>query len=553
MKTNFSRLRLRLGAGLALLLAGGCQNLTPEATPAPVASASRSDAALTCAQQPEGTNYVIYPQCADGPAVGDVMPYYNAADNRTYSYFLKDVWNDATTQRHPWYGLYTDNFSAYYPVGPGTGGELLGCSAPTCAPDFALGTGSIVQRNGTLYAYYTGFNPNTSSCPNPKEGVMLATAPAVGQAFVKNLNFQTLYAPAGLNFDSNDNFRDPYVYYDAAAAKYYLLVAARRNVAGTWRGVIAYYTSPDLLTWTYQDAYQYAGGSTNFFMMECPQLLKLGSTYYLLFSDMDAKTMYYRKGSSPTGPWSAPAGNARFEGNGCYGGKVITDKYGDSYLQAWVHRRAGATDTGAWQWGGNLLTHKLYQLANGDLALTIPHTLKSYLEATTPAFTKSSQWGNVTNVLANTESYRLVSTANNDVANVLYDPINLTRFKISATVSYASAGKDFGFLLAACDGYNQFYSLRFVPGQNRFRLDFTNRASLTSTTVATADVPFPLQPNTDYTVDIVEENSVVVVYLNNVAALTARIYKAPKTSWGVFVDNSTATFKNIVVKAPAVQ
>ncbi|MDO7851474.1 glycoside hydrolase family 32 protein [Hymenobacter convexus] len=545
MKTKLFRPGLCLGAGLALLLAGGCDTRTPDAAPTPPAS-TPADAALTCAQQPEGTNYAIYPQCADGTAVGDVMPYYDAASNTTYTYFLKDIWNDATTKRHPWYGFKTSNFYGYSDL---AAGEQLSCSAPTCAPDFAIGTGSVTLRNGTYYAYYTGFNPNTGSCTNPKEGVMLATATGLGQPFTKSTSFGTLYAPAGQNFDSNDNFRDPFVYFDAGTGQYSLLVAARQSVSGVWRGIIARYTSTNLTSWTYQGRL-YDGGSTNFFMMECPQLFKLGSTYYLLFSDMDSKNVYYRKSASLAGPWSAPAGNARFDGPGFYGAKVITDKFGDSYIQAWLHRRAGATDTGAWQWGGNLVTHKLYQLANGDLALTMPHTLKSYLEATTPAFTKSSQWGNVTNTIPNTESYQLVSTANNDVANVLYDPINRTRFKISATVSYTSAGKDFGFLLGACDGYNQFYSLRFVPGQNRFSLDFTNRTNLTSTTVATADVPFPLQPNTDYTVDIVQENSVVVVYLNNVAALTARIYKAPKTSWGVFVDNSTATFKNIVVKAP---
>ncbi|MDO7874485.1 glycoside hydrolase family 32 protein [Hymenobacter sp. ASUV-10] len=544
MKTTYFTAGRGLAAGVAMLTAS-CNE--PEQATAPQPQAYAADAGLVCTQQPEGTSYTIYPQCADGTAIGDVMPYYDSATNTTYSYFLKDIWNDATNQRHPWYAFKTTNFYSYSALSTG---EQLSCASATCAQDFAVGTGSVTKKGSAYYAYYTGFNPNSANCTNRKEGVMLATATALNQPFVKNTSFGTLYAPTGQGFDETDNFRDPYVYFDDASATYYLLVAARQNVAGTWRGVVAKYTSTDLTTWTYQGRL-YDGGSTNFFMLECPQLFKIGDTYYLLFADINSKNCYYRKSTSLAGPWSVPNGTARFDGNGFYAPKLITDQYGDRYLQAWVPRRAGSTDTGALQWGGNLITHKLYQLANKDLAVTIPHTLKSYLQAQPQAIVKNSQWGNVTNTGGGTQSYRLISTANNDVANVLYDPINLTRFKISTTVSYSSAAKDFGFLLGACDGYNQFYSLRFVPGQNRFSFDLTNRSNLTTTTVATADVPFPLQPNTNYTVEIVEENSVVVVYLNNVAALTARIYKAPKTSWGVFVDNSTATFSNILVTKPS--
>nr|WP_257873364.1 glycoside hydrolase domain-containing protein [Hymenobacter sp. J193] len=147
-------------------------------------------------------------------------------------------------------------------------------------------------------------------------------------------------------------------------------------------------------------------------------------------------------------------------------------------------------------------------------------------------------------------TYVLAGPTNGPLANVLFKPLSLTRYKISATVSYTDAANDFGFMLGACDGTNEFYSLRFVPSQNRFSFDRTNRNSLNPGTSAVADVPFPMQPNTPYSVDIVQENSVVVVYLNGVAALSSRIYKAPRTSWGIFADKSTATFRNLTVTKP---
>jgi beta-fructofuranosidase len=223
---------------------------------------------------------------------------------------------------------------------------------------------------------------------------------------------------------------------------------------------------------------------------------------------------------------------------------AFTDKYGDNYLMGWVNRQEGNSDTGNRQWGGNLVVHKLYQQANGDLAVTIPHTLKANLEAKSIALVKNAQAGTIT--AGTTNTYTLASTTSTFLNSVVFNPIMATKFKMSTTINYASATKDFGFMLGACDNYNGFYSLRFIPSQNRFSLDKTDRRNVTISSTS-VDMPFQLSPNTDYTVDIVEENSVVVVYLNNTVALTCRVYRAPQASWGLFADNATATFKNLTV------
>lgn len=537
---------LLLGS-VAAALCLGCQKEAVPTTTAPGTTSGSN--ALTCTPRPESTDYRFYPLGHGLAPVGDVMPYYDAAapTGKYKIFYLKDVWNDATNQRHPWYGLQTDDFATYAGL---SAGQILACSPDGCQQDFALGTGHIVKKGSTYYAFYTGHNPNyPSGCVTRKEGIMLATAPGLNQGFTKNNSFATIYAPAGQGFDDNDNFRDPFVYLDAATGTYHLIVAARKNVSGTWRGVVARYTSPNLLNWTYQGIL-YDGGPDNFFMLETPELFKQGSMYYLLFSDITTKNLYYRKSASLTGPWNPPSGTSRFEGQGLYAAKTLLDQHGDRYIFGWTNRLAGNTDAGAWQWGGNLVTHKLYQLPNQDLAVTIPHTLKARTETSAVPLSKDSQWGNVTNIQAGTESYTLSSPADKDVANVLYQPIGPARYRLHCTVSYSSAAKDFGFLLGACDGYDDVYSLRFVPGQQRFSFDRTRRGQLSSTTVATNDVPFALAPNVEYDVTIVFENSVVVVYLNHVAALTSRIYRAPGTSWGLFADHSTATFRNITVTQP---
>lgn len=543
-----------LGIGFLLLLFYSCTS-EPEnpgadelrdstskmAAPSKMATA----AALSCNAQAEQTDYNIYRMVSDGTRIGDVMPYYDAATSAFYIYYLKDIWNDATNKRHPWYGFKTTDFYAYTQLSVG---EILSCSTNSCAQNFALGTGNIIKSGTKFYAFYTGHNPNyPSSCVTKKEGIMLATSTGLNKNFTHNTTFATIYPPVGLGFDENENFRDPYVFWDASTSNYIMLVSARKQDSGVWKGVIAKYTSTNLLNWTYSNI-MYDGGTQNFFMMETPEIFMIGSTYYLMFSDIDSKYVYYRKSSSVNGPWSLPVGSDRLDGTGFYAAKTATNGT-DRYIFAWTNILSGNTDEGVWAWGGNLAVHKIYQKSNGDLAVAIPHTLKNKMEMTNYTPIENSQWGNVT-PLTGGLSYELTSSADFDVANVIYDPISLARYKISANVSYSNCNKDFGFMIGACDGFDNFYSLRFVPSQNRFSLDKINRSTLTTTTIAYNDVPYVFAANTDYDIQIVIENSMLVVYINNEVALSNRVYKASNTNWGIFADNSTVKFNNIKVSAP---
>ena len=502
--------------------------------------------ALSCDAQSEQTDYNIYHMVSDGTRIGDVMPYYDAATSAFYIYYLKDIWNDATNKRHPWYGFKTTDFYDYTEL---SAGEILSCSTNSCEQNFALGTGNIIKSGTQFYAFYTGHNPNyPSSCVTKKEGIMLATSTSLNSNFTPNITFATIYPPVGLGFDENENFRDPYVFWDATTSSYIMLVSARRqDGGGPWKGVIAKYTSTDLLNWTYGNI-MYDGGAQNFFMMETPEIFMIGSTYYLMFSDIDSKYVYYRKSSSVNGPWNLPVGSDRLDGTGFYAAKTATNGT-DRYIFAWTNVLAGNTDAGAWAWGGNLAVHKIYQKSNGDLAVAIPHTLKNKMETTNYTPVQNSQWGSVT-PLTGGLSYELTSPADLDVTNIIYDPISLARYKISASVSYSNCNKDFGFMIGACDGFENFYSLRFVPSQNRFSLDKINRSTLTTTTIAYNDVPYVFAPNTNYDIQILIENSMLVVYVNNEVALTNRVYKASNTSWGIFADNSTVAFNNIKVTKP---
>lgn len=527
------------------LLLNGCSSESLKESSMNFETASLTTSSLSCDAQAEQTDYSIYRMVSDGNRIGDVMPYYDSITSSFYVYYLKDIWNDAINKRHPWYGFKTNDFYSYSEL---SAGEILSCNTNGCSQNFALGTGNIIKKGSKYYAFYTGHNPNyPSTCVTKKEGIMLATSTSLNANFTPNSSFTTIYPPTGQGFDENDNFRDPYVLWDTTSSQYIMLVSARKNVSGTWKGVIAKYTSTNLLNWNYQGVL-YDGGTQNFFMMETPEIFKIGSTYYLIFSDINSKYLYYRKSNSINGSWSLPSGSDRFDGTGFYAAKTATDGI-DRYIFAWNNILTGNTDAGSWGWGGNLAVHKLYQKSNGDLAVAIPHTLKNKMETTNYTPVQNSQWGNIT-PLSGGLSYQLSSPADFDVANIIYEPINLDNYKISASVSFSNCNKDFGFMIGACDGSENFYSLRFVPSQNRFSLDKTVRSLLTSSTVAYNDVPYSFSPNILYDIQIVIENSILTVYINNEVALTNRVYKASNTNWGIFTDNSTASFYDIKVTKP---
>jgi len=206
-------------------------------------------------------------------------------------------------------------------------------------------------------------------------------------------------------------------------------------------------------------------------------------------------------------------------------------------------------DSGVKTWGGNLVVHKLSQKSNTDLNLSIPDAIRNGI-STNLSLEINRKVGGFEKVDANKESYKLTSTSTNNVSAIFYEPIDAPRYLISTTVSFSNSNRDFGFFLGACDQSNNVISLRFVPGENKIRLDKTTRSTLSSTTTSYNETSFQLEPNIDYDVKVVIENSIVVIYVNNQVALTSRVYKAPNTSWGVFADNSSVVFKTITVTKP---
>lgn len=499
-----------------------------------------------CQPETESTDYSLYPLGQDDYPVGDVMPYYDQESETFYLHYLLDIWDDNTNDRHPWYGFATTNFYDYTEL---LAGELIGTSSNACDQDYAIGTGSVVFKDGTYYGFYTGHNPTfPSECIKTKEGVMLATSTSLSNAFSKREDFPTIFAPKNESYDLNDNFRDPFVYEVSESGLYYMIVSARKEINGEWKGVLAQFSSENLLNWEYEGVL-YDGGEDTFFMMETPEIFELDGTYYLLFSDTDTRHVYYRKSTSVHGPWEKPSDKNRFAGVGIYAARTASNG-NTRYIAAWTHRKGGESDYGQTLWGGNLVAHELYKKDNGDLAVKIPQSVLSYLDSEEISIKIFEEYGNVITDQSSDKNFVLNASGEDDFSSVTFNPLESTRYKISTTINYSASQNDFGFLFGACDVTNDFFSLRFIPNQNIISLETRSRDDIDNPFRAYNDVPINISPGENYDINIVVENSIVVVYVNDKVALSSRVYKANGTHWGIYSDNSDVTFENFKVTTP---
>ncbi|MBI5832576.1 MAG: hypothetical protein HZB16_09765 [Armatimonadetes bacterium] len=199
-------------------------------------------------------------------------------------------------------------------------------------------TGSVMEHDGTFYAWYTGHNPSN---PAGLEVVRLATS---RDTLTWTKQPEVTVAPDGVIYAKEPrtrDWRDPYVFYNEVEKCFWMVVFA--NDAKTHAGVQGLMTSPDLKTWTAQPPLAGAGGQ------ECPDVFRIGNTWYLIGGD------HYLSADNPRGPWHAPAQNV-IDRPGVYAGKRQFD--GQRHIWtgwAW-DGQPGAdgvlSDSGEGSWGG---------------------------------------------------------------------------------------------------------------------------------------------------------------------------------------------------------
>ena len=455
---------------------------------------------------------------------GDIMPFFD--NGKFHIYFLHDAQNKpAGTGFHDIHEyLSTDLAHFTYE------GQMIPFGKTT-DPDFAIGTGSVVKVGNIYYFYYTGHNETPAFVQsNARESVLCATSSDL-KNWTKVPSFK-ITAPAGYyNYD----FRDPHVFYNEELKKYSMLVSTQTEPGR--KAVLLHFTSTDPVSgkWDVQNPIYTTTPQENYLMMECADIFKMGSYWYLIFSENWSanKGTHYKMSTSINGPWTTPEID-RIDGEYFYAGKTASDG-NKRYVFGWNARKTPENDLGNKDWAGNMVIHELTQNADGTLSTQSPQKVKDvFSKKVAPEVDATS--GDVT---ATSGSYTLSGATNK--ALVTFKTIGKkAKIKADLTLSGSNGSSGFVFHTNETGGY-----YKIVLDIAKGKIIGYNSASQEVTAI-----PFKLQTNTKYDVEIIAEGSVVVFYINGKVALTNRIYGRDKNKWGLIAEGQNSSISNLQITQP---
>ncbi|MCR4951880.1 MAG: family 43 glycosylhydrolase [Solobacterium sp.] len=469
----------------------------------------------------EAVPYNLYPIPEDA-YVGDTMPFVTD-DGTLELYYLYDTDHNGQGY-HPVWKYSTKNLYEYKDHGMVLNFGLMS------DPDPAIGTGSVMQdKNGLYHLFYTGHN-DAGNGGKGKECVMHATS--TDREHWTKIPEDTFFSEENY---SKDDFRDPEVFWVDEENCYWLLIAAREQSMG---GVVAKYTSTDLKNWEFKGPI-YAPFQQ--YMLECPDLFKMGNKYYLTYS-WDCVT-YYAVSDSLNGPFTAPHDNV-LDGTGFifYAAKTA-ELNGARYLCGWLGRAALTEDSGMYQWAGNVLNHQLVQKEDGTLGVKAPDTFKDYFkkEKEFKAVAKSGKTkikGNTITLTAEAENPALADMGTRAPSMTLECDVRMDNDGV-AGFAFGGSEKDPTWTVLCLDGKN---GLLHYEGYEMADLAKFDPAAWTK---------FDFSVDPVHHVKLVCENEIVVMYVDDTKVLSSRIRHSTNGAHiGVFAETGNAEFSNIKMTLP---
>ena len=472
--------------------------------------------------------------------VGDPMPFYDQKAGAFRVLYLQEFPNNATFRFHPIWGVETKDGSSYQSLG-----EIIPCGDNDFQQDAAIGTGCCYynEKDGLYYVYYTGHNGN---CKN-REVVMRATSPDF-KTWTKDELWQ-LNGPDN-GYSAND-FRDPQIFV-ADDGQYHMIVSTYPVNGGD--PVFAEFKSGDMKLWEHVGRIRMIWDR----MLECPDIFKMGDYWYLVYSEsfraswsrkvkyMMAKSYDELKSCFNDGPkWPADGREGVLDTRAFYAGKTASNGT-DRYIWGWCPFRTGGnidemnTNVGAGDgnepnWSGALICHKVTQRADGTLQLTaVPAMAAKYGKQQDVKVMASNGYSN--------------GTLTGDNAYVLYNRLG-THNHVSLTVKTSNNWDKFGISFVRGTDSKKYYTMVVNPeDENHRKVNFEQEGEEGKGFIEAADGYWFERPaDNTYNIDIYTDNSVLVMYINDVVCYTQRIYGIQKNCWSINNYGGSVTVSDLRV------
>lgn len=459
-------------------------------------------------------------------AAADFIPFYREGDYHVFylqDYRDREKYGEGT----PWFHLVTKDFVNF---------ENLGEAIPRGTADeqdLYVFTGSVFENEGRFYIFYTGHNGYYAPTEKPQQAVLRASSDDM-KTWTKDRDFY-FKAPAEMGYEKDD-WRDPFVFKNPDTGQFNMVLAARKTSGPSRnRGCMALAVSDDLDNWEVRD---HIWDPDLYFTHECPDVFKMGDWWYMVYSTFTERFVtHYRMSRSLSGPWLAPANDA-FDARAYYAAKTAGFG-GERYIFGWLPSRDGNTDSGAWEWGGNLVVHKVEQQGDGSLTVRM-------LDSVNAEFRKSADIGENESVLGKWDAegcdYSTDAVGRHSIIRIGKLPDECL---IECDVDFAEGTYGCGLLLRADNELDKYYVVRLEPSNNRIVMDRWPRPPDQS---VQAERPLALAAGRKVKLRAIVDGSCLVVYADDVVAMCYRMYDFPEGDLCLFATEGKVTFTNLTIK-----
>ncbi|MBQ6175539.1 MAG: InlB B-repeat-containing protein [Clostridia bacterium] len=432
------------------------------------------------------------------PYVGDTMPYYE--DGVYYIYYLKEA---GDSYNHSVYLATTEDFLTYKEYD-----EPIIEASRSGGQDAWVGTGSVVKVGEQYYFFYTGHN--NSATQAEAERILVA----VGDSPFRFEKKPEWCIKPDNSLGQKQDFRDPQAYLDPETGNIILTVtASQSNVAR----ILKYTVTPSLAGVSY-DGIIFSNPVGNFWNLECSDTFRIGDTWYITYSAQD-DTLWYASSDTPYGPYGAPT---RLDAKLFYAAKHVEDGK-NVYMVGWARRSESPSSTeDVMAWGGNLIVQKLVQREDKTLALLPVDALaNSYSVRRALAADASHIYLNAGGEFAFADAFTCYES-----------------FKLSGSFTFTGTGS-FGLSFDFMNQANKKKLIMISPEKGTLSLAFNEgRTPITETAVS-------LTPGETYSFTYIQEGSVGTFYIDDLAALTVRIYGASGKTIQLFAENNAVQFTSL--------
>ena len=256
----------------------------------------------------------------------------------------------------------------------------------------------------------------------------------------------------------------------------------------------------------------------------------MGDYWYLIFSEFSHKrTTQYRIAKNPEGPWLMPEDGGVLDGPAFYAAKTVKLN-GERYLCGWNPTKRGNRDEGAWEWGGSLVVHELYQRPDGTLGQKLPAGVRQAF--TEVIYQDGLAFGEV----------------GKSTIHVHQGPLP-EAYHLSLDITYSETVSHAGVLLRYSEADDDSYWYVFEPKQMKFHFDKYPNEAWRFTNFLGLEKNICLKPGEKHHLDIIVEDDICVAYLNDRLALSSRMYTNRQMPLAFVSIDGLTTFANIVIKA----